>query len=525
MAGFFLPDVMSSYGGMSNFGSLPASMQSLNFNSGPTPWYNNAGLWSMVGKFGSAVSPKDSWQQRLGAAAADTNQATQYGNAMNKLVSSIRTQGTNPIVPASGLSTQQPTGDSSGLSGPPVDPANQNTQVAGVMSPSAGTTGTQFPFSDGSSVPVLSSAELMGLSADQIGKVMETAVLAKEFPMKIAEHNSNIAYKNAITAESLDRVAREKKAKESYDTMIALWKQGKDRPSFLGKGEDADGVIAALEGLGTHGIQIIDNLINLQKQTNGKYVLHEDNKGNLLVIDAAPGVSVGNRVVDRIPIGVKSNGYNDKPLAEKLNSWHVTQARGAALAEMNTEIMNDYYKSFGKNAADKQEWDSMMDIIRKDPMKADSYINSILGRVSPALYDKYNNRVNTISASLATTGTFPTRGTPGSVGDNGGGGAKSSKLRIPTEAQVKYTEDRIIAKNKGVIPDDIEQRKMEELKKSGFNVFDMSGKTKNTYGDIYALIYSSGGGQAAHKILTGMGYTDQQAKQFIYDFKRGGYAD
>lgn len=379
----FLPDIMASGGAA----TPPPALTTTPIATPQQPWYNNPGFWSMIGKFGSALSPKDSWGDRLGQAAALEGQARQYGAGMNKMLGPMLAGSVDvPIPGATGteLGTVAPT--SSPATGAPTPSVNPFNNV---------------PFSGGPSTPVLSQAELMGLSPDQIKDVMGTAVEAKKFPLEIDRVRSGIEYTKSSTEHMKklnEEIDRKKKIEADLETSWNSWLTNAENPDNKTKlpAYLDESTIPLLKSLGREkSATIIDNLINLQKTTGKKYHLYFDGK-------SGKGVAVNpENPADRQEFDIPKTPETG---AEKLPpAGYVNFAYNRALSNALPALEEHYVSTLGDKAKARQKMVQIQAMLGKDPNLAAGEIQALIASAPPALRDRiiadYNATLNSMIAN------------------------------------------------------------------------------------------------------------------------------
>ena len=158
------------------------------------------------------------------------------------------------------------------------------------------------PFFDQSpSTSVLSNTEMMGLSPDQIKDIMGTAIEAKKFPLEVARINAGIDYTKAsaehmkaLNAETARKAAVEKRREVNFTTEMDEVIKGNIKSKYITP-EDA----RILKAVGpTEAPKLIDNLINLSKET-GKKLTIQKVVDEVLFLDSSHDATPGTRIVDR----------------------------------------------------------------------------------------------------------------------------------------------------------------------------------------------------------------------------------
>jgi hypothetical protein len=396
----FLPEAMANTGFSAQ---VPANLQMTPTPAAPQSWYENPGFWSMIGKFGSALSPKDSWGDRLGQAAALEGQARQYGAGMNKMIGPMlagETPGASPTqlsgaLSSGGVSSAVPPtpgvapGTYPGV-GPVVNPVQQGVNPF-----------NDVPFSGGPSTPVLSQAEMMGLSPDQIKDVMSTAVEAKKFPMEVERVKSGIEYTKSSTEhmkklnEEIDRKKKiETDLDSAWDTTLSQWsnpESGAKPPKFIG--EDA---IPLLKSLGrVESAKIIDNMINLQKTSGRKLIMHwNDKTGRAYAADAETGM----------PVNTFEYEKNPEPSTEKLPpAGYVNFAYNRALSNSLPALEAHYVSTLGDKAKARAKMQQIQAMLGDDPNLTAGKIQNLIASAPAPLRAKimadYNETLNSMVAN------------------------------------------------------------------------------------------------------------------------------
>ena len=398
------------------------------------PWYENPGFWSMIGKFGAAISPKDSLGRDLGLAAAAEGQARQYGKGMNKMIGPMLA-GETPTQLGSVAPTPAPSisGGSSAIPPTPgvapgtypgVGPAVNPVQPVNPFN--------DVPFSGGPSTPVLSNMEMMGLSPDQIKDVFGAAVEAKKFPMEIDRLRTGTEYTKELTRHTkaaTDEAAKQAKIKEGLD---ASWNSFLDdamnpeSATKLPKYIDPSAV-PLLKGLGREkAATIIDNLINLQKESKKSYQIHYDNKTG-----KAYGVNTQN-LADRFEWDIaKDDGAEKNPSGAYINF-----AYNRSLSNSLPALEEHYVKTLGDKAKARQKMVQIQAMLGKDPNLAAGEIQALLATAPTAIRDKIMADYNaTLTSMVANKGQIIPGGEPAqgsqTQGTNAGPGILMNRQPVP----------------------------------------------------------------------------------------------
>jgi hypothetical protein len=339
-----LPEVMANTGFTTQ---VPQNLQMTPTPAAPQSWYENPGFWSMIGKFGAALSPKDSWGRDLGLVASAEGQARQYGAGMNKMIGPMLAGETGAPTSLSGAMTPPamtsavpPTpgvapGTYPGV-GPMVNPVQQAVNPF-----------NDVPFSGGPSTPVLSQAEMMGLSPDQIKDVMGAAVEAKKFPLEVARINAGIDYTKAsaehmrMLNEETKRKNEENKIKESnFKYLMEGWKTGdKKKPAFIG-----DELVPILEAMGSdEATKLISEFVKLSKADNKKYTYHfNDKAGKGFAMDPETNLPATDK--EGRPIFFDIPKSPDTETEGKPENWHYTQGYSTAFTNNYQTLLDANYK-------------------------------------------------------------------------------------------------------------------------------------------------------------------------------------
>jgi len=370
----FLPEVMRNAGGQLPVPQAPT----MNYTPIATPqqaWYNNPGFWSMIGKFGAALSPKDSWGRDLGLAASAEGQARQYGAGKNKMLGPM-------------------------LAGETPLPGTVGTELGSVApTPGATPVGQKSvnPFFDQSpSTSVLSNTEMMGLSPDQIKDIMGTAIEAKKFPLEVARINAGIDYTKAsaehmkaLNAETARKAAVEKRREVNFTTEMDEVIKGNIKSKYITP-EDA----RILKAVGpTEAPKLIDNLINLTKETGKKLTIQKVGD-EVLFLDSSPDATPGTRIVDRYSVGSDDKG--------KPENWHYTQGLSVAFTNNYQTLLDAHYKKFGNREEAKRKLDETLGMVNQttDPQKAESAKSYLLSLIPSEARIKMLEEADAVASSL-----------------------------------------------------------------------------------------------------------------------------
>ncbi len=370
----FLPEVMGTAGGQLPVPQAPT----MNYTPIATPqqaWYNNPGFWSMIGKFGAALSPKDSWGRDLGLAASAEGQARQYGAGMNKMLGPM-------------------------LAGETPLPGTVGTELGSVApTPGATPVGQKSvnPFFDQSpSTSVLSNTEMMGLSPDQIKDIMGTAIEAKKFPLEVARIQSGIESQKAYTEhlkvlndKAIAEAADKKRKSENFATEMDEVIKGNIKSKYITP-EDA----RILKAVGpTEAPKLIDNLINLTKETGKKLTIQKVGD-EVLFLDSSPDATPGTRIVDRYSVGSDDKG--------KPENWHYTQGLSVAFTNNYQTLLDAHYKKFGNREEAKRKLDETLGMVNQttDPQKAESAKSYLLSLIPSEARIKMLEEADAVASSL-----------------------------------------------------------------------------------------------------------------------------
>jgi len=352
----------------------------MNYTPIATPqqaWYNNPGFWSMIGKFGAALSPKDSWGRDLGLAASAEGQARQYGAGMNKMLGPM-------------------------LAGETPLPGTVGTELGSVApTPGATPVGQKSvnPFFDQSpSTSVLSNTEMMGLSPDQIKDIMGTAIEAKKFPLEVARIQSGIESQKAYTEhlkvlndKAIAEAADKKRKSENFATEMDEVIKGNIKSKYITP-EDA----RILKAVGpTEAPKLIDNLINLTKETGKKLTIQKVGD-EVLFLDSSPDATPGTRIVDRYSVG-SDEGTSGKP-----ENWHYTQGLSVAFTNNYQTLLDAHYKKFGNREEAKRKLDETLGMVNQttDPQKAESAKSYLLSLIPSEARIKMLEEADAVASSL-----------------------------------------------------------------------------------------------------------------------------
>lgn len=430
----FLPEAMANTGFSAQ---VPANLQMTPTPAAPQAWYENPGFWSMIGKFGAAISPKDSWQRDLGLAAAGEAQARQYGAGMNKMIGPMlagETPGASPTqlsgaLSSGGVSSAVPPtpgvapGTYPGV-GPMVNPVQQAVNPF-----------NDVPFSGGPSTPVLSQAEMMGLSPDQIKDVMGAAVEAKKFPLEVARINAGIDYTKAsaehmkaLNAETARKAAVEKQREVNFTTEMDEVIKGNIKSKYITP-EDA----RILKAVGpTEAPKLIDNLINLTKETGKKLTIQKVGD-EVLFLDSSPNATPGSRIVDRYAVGSEDKGKLPP-------AGYVNFAYNRALSNSLPALEAHYVSTLGDKAKARAKMQQIQAMLGDDPNLTAGKIQNLIASAPAPLRAKimadYNETLNSMIANqgqiLPGGGAEKPQG-PQTQGANASPGILGYRKPVPAE--------------------------------------------------------------------------------------------
>jgi hypothetical protein len=414
--------------------SVPKDLQTVNMpKAAPNPWYQNPGFWGMIGQLGGALgsgkTPAES-MANLGKSAGQQLQAIQLNEVMNKLLSQyLRNVGAGTGVSA----------------------------------------GTPSSLSDS---PLLTSANVVGLSPEQVstvwGSALKEAHQGRELDLQtartigeMAQVPGTIEYKEALTKQAqegarkaeAERQTKVKRQQEWDETKKAIEEGKQKKPSFLDdttwpivKGMDVDTAERFMSDL-------IKERTKLGKTKKfGHYA--DTNKGSLITYNDSdeiielpdetdptktrkilPGGKIGE-----IPIGVKKEG---KDPATQVGI--ITQGLKAASEEMLEVLKKDYFASFKDQAKAAEEFNKLLAMF-KDPNTSEAAWATLRGIAKADTRLKLYKRADELSRSLGS-GT-------GFTGATDTGDAKTDKafkeanLKSMQQWVVK-NENKILAKLKG----------------------------------------------------------------------------
>lgn len=459
------------------------------------PWYNNPGFWSLIGKFGAAIAPKDSWQARLGEAASQTLQARQYGAGLNKTVGPM-VAGLQQATPATGIEAlpsllAQGAGTSASTSGGGggggvVTSEDLSTSSLGTVAPNriTGREANPFnvPFQEGPSTPILSDMEMMGLSADQIKDIFESAVGVAKFPLEVEKTRTSIDYTKQM-AEYNKQLAEEAKRKReladihrsNVKSVLEGWRSGTiKKPAIIG--DDLLPILDAMEP--DAASSLISDLAKSAAKTDRKVTYHfNDKAGKGFAIDSETNMpmtdSEGNPIFFDIPKTPQST-------EEKLPStgWS-KEAMSTAVMQYLPDIEADFAKTLGDKAAARKKMQDIMAVIGDPNKKADEIV-SILGSSSQGMKNKvisYRNKV--LDYITKNKGAIPIFGeTPKS-------GSKLGSLTEgmnPDEVQITYTINSLAAR---LGREPTAKEIQEALSKAGFKSVYEGTESSTPTGKIY----------------------------------------
>jgi hypothetical protein len=252
------------------------------------------------------------------------------------------------------------------------------------------------PFLGGPSTPVLSQAEMMGLSPDQIKDVMGTAIEAKKFPLEVARINAGIDYTKAsaehmkaLNAETARKAAVEKRREVNFTTEMDEVIKGNIKSKYITP-EDA----RILKAVGpTEAPKLIDNLINLTKETGKKLTIQKVGD-EVLFLDSSPDATPGTRIVDRYSVGSDDKG--------KPENWHYTQGLSVAFTNNYQTLLDAHYKKFGNREEAKRKLDETLGMVNQttDPQKAESAKSYLLSLIPSEARIKMLEEADAVASSL-----------------------------------------------------------------------------------------------------------------------------
>ena len=399
----FLPDIMAAGGASPT--PPPAALTTTPIAQPQQEWYNNPGFWSMVGKFGAAIAPKDSWQRDLGLAASAEGQARQYGAGMNKMVGPMLA-GQAPTQLGSVAPTPAPTTGGVNSAIPPTPGVAPGTYpgVGPVVQPvNPFNEGSTVPFSGGSSTPVLSNMEMMGLSPDQIKDVFGAAVEAKKFPIEIDRVRAGTEYTKELTRHT--KAATEAaafKAKTEQD-LDAVWKTYKENvknpehPAKLPSNMD-ESMMEFIDTMDrTEASKFLSDMAKKSSTDTEKRVYHFDTERGLVVSTAKDN-----------PADVRVEKYAEpKNTGEDKNpsGAYVNFAYSRALSNSIPALEEHFLKTLGDKAKVRVKMQQIQAALGKDPSIAVGEINSLLASAPQSVRDKITSDYNaTLNSMVANKG-------------------------------------------------------------------------------------------------------------------------
>lgn len=433
----FLPEAMANTGFSAQ---VPANLQMTPTPAAPQAWYENPGFWSMIGKFGAAISPKDSWQRDLGLAAAGEAQARQYGAGMNKMIGPMLAGETGAPTSLSGAMTPPamtsavpPTpgvapGTYPGV-GPMVNPVQQGVNPF-----------NDVPFLGGPSTPVLSQAEMMGLSPDQIKDVMGTAVEAKKFPLEVARINAGIDYTKA-SAEHMKALnaetARKAKIEADLDTS---WKGFLDKveneedpeklPSYMDKS-----MLPLLKGMSrTDASSLMAKMVEASAKREGANNQYHFDQDRGLIVSIDKNNPAKREVFQYAPT---------KDSADKMPpAGYVNFAYNRALSNSLPALEAHYVSTLGDKAKARAKMQQIQAMLGDDPNLTAGKIQNLIASAPAPLRAKimadYNETLNSMVANQGQI--FPGGGAekpqgPQTQGANASPGILGYRKPVPEKNQ------------------------------------------------------------------------------------------